>query len=194
MICNWYGGLDRSLNIIRMLGIAFKTLIFSSHLLIELSSRWMGLLSFFIYVRVYSLEMCLWSFICACFENLKHIKHCQKNSSVYLSGECVSRGIFFSAKGDRGFIFQKTPPHCFLFLWYLPSMMGIFCFLANVLHQIVPLDWSVPSNWPCVWGCLFQEHRAPWVLPYLQETKIVVLRFSNFVSFVMYLGLQFLQL
>jgi hypothetical protein len=45
-----------------------------------------------------------------------------------------------------------------------------------------------------VWGCLFQEHRAPWVLPYLQETKIVVLRFSNFVSFVMYLGLQFLQL
>jgi hypothetical protein len=39
MICNWYGGLRRSLNIIRMLGISFKTLIFSSYLLIALSSR-----------------------------------------------------------------------------------------------------------------------------------------------------------
>lgn len=160
MICKRSGGLGRSSNIIRMLGISFKTLIFSSYLLIELSSRWLGLLSFFIYVGVYSLEMCLWSFICACFEILKHIKHWQKNSSVHLSGGCVSGRIFFSAKGDRGFIFQNTSPHCFLFLWYLPSMMGIFCFLANVLHQVVPLDWSVPLNCPCVWGCLFQEHHA----------------------------------
>jgi hypothetical protein len=36
-----------------MLGISFKTLVFSSYLLIDLSSRWMGLLSFFAYVGVY---------------------------------------------------------------------------------------------------------------------------------------------
>jgi len=54
--------------------------------MIELSSRRMGLFSFFIYVGVYSLEMCLWSFICACFEILKHIKHWQKNSRVYVEG------------------------------------------------------------------------------------------------------------
>ncbi len=51
-----------------------------------------------------------------CFENLKHIKHWQKNSSVYLSEGCVSEGIFSLPKGIGVSSFRK--PHLIVFYSY----------------------------------------------------------------------------
>lgn len=138
--------------------------------------------------------MCQWSFICAYFEILKHIKHWQKILvCIYLKG--VYQKAFFLCQRGQGFHLSKNPTSLFFIPMIPAKYNGNFLFSCQCFTSGSTLGLECSLKLPlCVEVLISGTSYSLGITLLARDTKIVVLRFSTFVSFVTHFRLQFLQL